>query len=364
MVKGSKKIVIVGGGLTGLCAATFLLEQGADVTVYEASSRWGGQINTIRVDGLTVELGAEGFVARSEITPHLCQMIGAEDALIDQTTTRSFLCEANTLSPLADGEAARRLGFQVNKQHRGKGVRSMQGGMQQLIEALTEHLDAHGALLRLGASVERLTVDDGLLIESGGASRRFDAGILALSSRAASSLLHGTIDAALVESLSGAPVMSSLSVSLSYPRDKVGHPLDGSGFILPEGARTHGIRACAFTSNKLTHRAPADQALLRVFFRPDPEELQTLPDEAWICRAHEVVSPPLSITSSWSGAWVSRWADILPVHTPAHRALVAAIDAQLSTTPVRLAGAAFHGAGIDASLLSAQRAADDLLKQG
>jgi monoamine oxidase len=59
-----KKIIIVGGGLAGLCCAYELMDRGHDVTVLEASRRTGGHVKTIRAplpDGLYADVGAEHF---------------------------------------------------------------------------------------------------------------------------------------------------------------------------------------------------------------------------------------------------------------------------------------------------------------
>jgi len=48
------------------------------------------------------------------------------------------------------------------------------------------------------------------------------------------------------------------------------------------------------------------------------------------------------------------------VHTEEHRAHVAALETALANDPIALAGAAFHGSGIDAAVRSAERVAREL----
>jgi monoamine oxidase len=60
----SKRVIVVGGGIGGLCCAYELMERGHEVTVLEASRRTGGHVKTIREplpDGLYADVGAEHF---------------------------------------------------------------------------------------------------------------------------------------------------------------------------------------------------------------------------------------------------------------------------------------------------------------
>jgi monoamine oxidase len=62
--KPSKKVIVAGGGIGGLCCAFELMERGHDVTVLEASGRAGGHVKTIYdplPDGLYADVGAEHF---------------------------------------------------------------------------------------------------------------------------------------------------------------------------------------------------------------------------------------------------------------------------------------------------------------
>lgn len=61
-------VAVVGGGLAGLTASYFLRQAGCPVTVYEASARLGGRIQTDAgglESGVISELGGE-FIDRSE----------------------------------------------------------------------------------------------------------------------------------------------------------------------------------------------------------------------------------------------------------------------------------------------------------
>ena len=72
----SDRVLIVGGGLAGLTAARRLALAGAEVTVLEASSRFGGQLATHTVGGITLDAGAEAFATRAG-TVRACEAAGA-----------------------------------------------------------------------------------------------------------------------------------------------------------------------------------------------------------------------------------------------------------------------------------------------
>ena len=63
--KKSKKVIVAGAGIAGLCCAYELMKMGHEVTVLEASGRHGGHVYTVRdglSDGLYADGGAEHFI--------------------------------------------------------------------------------------------------------------------------------------------------------------------------------------------------------------------------------------------------------------------------------------------------------------
>lgn len=60
----SKKVIIAGGGISGLCCAYELMKKGHEVVVLEAAGRYGGTVLSVHdglADGLYADFGAENF---------------------------------------------------------------------------------------------------------------------------------------------------------------------------------------------------------------------------------------------------------------------------------------------------------------
>jgi oxygen-dependent protoporphyrinogen oxidase len=67
-----KSVAIIGAGITGLTAAFYLKRKGVAVTVYEASSRVGGVIQSLRKDGYLAEFGPNTLL---ETSPKIAQLV-------------------------------------------------------------------------------------------------------------------------------------------------------------------------------------------------------------------------------------------------------------------------------------------------
>jgi oxygen-dependent protoporphyrinogen oxidase len=73
-----KKVAVIGAGITGLTAAFELRQQGIDCSVFEASDRVGGCIQTLRENGFLVECGPNSILDTHPDLGHLITRLGLE----------------------------------------------------------------------------------------------------------------------------------------------------------------------------------------------------------------------------------------------------------------------------------------------
>lgn len=101
----SKKVAIIGAGITGLASAYYLkhYKPDVDVTIFEATNRPGGKIQTYRNEGYTIELGPESYLGRKTIMTDIAKDIGLGDDLITNETGQSFIFAKNKLYPIPGG---------------------------------------------------------------------------------------------------------------------------------------------------------------------------------------------------------------------------------------------------------------------
>lgn len=107
----TKRIVVIGGGITGLAAAHHLLElararsQEVALVLLEARGRLGGTIATQQVDGFTIEAGPDSFLSEKPWARELCDRLGLTDQLVgtDERYRRTSIVSRGCLHPLPDG---------------------------------------------------------------------------------------------------------------------------------------------------------------------------------------------------------------------------------------------------------------------
>lgn len=105
-----KKILVVGGGITGLSAAFSLQqakERGADIEylLVEKEPKLGGKIITDTIDGFVIEGGPDCFMAEKPSVLQLTKQLGIEDTLLpsNESSAGTFIFSAGKLQRLPDG---------------------------------------------------------------------------------------------------------------------------------------------------------------------------------------------------------------------------------------------------------------------
>ena len=98
-------VTIVGGGLTGLTAAYYLGHAKPDwtITLYEQAPRFGGKIQTQRVDDFVVELGPDSYLGRKTEMTDLVYDLGLGDTLVSNETGQAFVYDKGSIHPIPGG---------------------------------------------------------------------------------------------------------------------------------------------------------------------------------------------------------------------------------------------------------------------
>jgi oxygen-dependent protoporphyrinogen oxidase len=110
----ARRVVVVGGGVSGLAAAHRLVTRAAqsqssqsplEVLLLEASSRLGGTVRTHRRDGFLLEGGPDSFISEKPEALRLAKEIGLEKNLVgtNEAHRRAFIVRHGRLRPVPEG---------------------------------------------------------------------------------------------------------------------------------------------------------------------------------------------------------------------------------------------------------------------
>jgi len=101
-----KRVVIVGGGLTGLAIAHALerAEEPCSVHLLEASAQLGGNVRTVTHNAMILDVGADGWRASKPHVARLVDELGLADELIETEpdARRVHVARQRTLHPLPE----------------------------------------------------------------------------------------------------------------------------------------------------------------------------------------------------------------------------------------------------------------------
>ncbi len=464
-------IVIVGGGISALAAAWELsgAANGPDeatprIEVIEASERVGGSLATATFAGRTIDLGADGFLARRPEAVALVNELGIEDQLEAISESGAWLWSRGKLHELPKGLvlgvptslesitrfrgvswrahlAARRDALAPARLHVGDDatigeitrtklgrelsyqfIEPMIGGIQagridnlsakSVFPALYAAAQKGGSLMRalrptsspdvVDATPVFYSLTDGVgslpthlaatLKERGvvtrtgvpvTALRRTPAGSypLEVDTFATTTPANGVIlatPAAVTAALIGSydPALDALSlidsagaamVTFSAARANVTLPDHGTGILVPLGTSWSGegsmmVTAVTFLDRKWPRLRREDDVLLRAHVgRSDDSRWSELNDDELIRRVADELAVLLPTWSSPKESLVQRWPLGLPQYRLGHERLVEQARVASSHYVVTLAGNAYDGVGVPASIGSGRRAAREVM---
>lgn len=292
------------------------------------------------------------------------------------------------------------------------------GGMEELVRALTQRLEAAGAELRTGVAVTSLAAGgsggtgggstggaaastlgagagagggagDGAGVHRDGAGSPPTAasgaggvgalrwrvgtadggihdadGVVLAAPAFVTAPLLGKVAPEVAATLDGIAYASVTLVALAYPTNAVPGPLQGSGFLVP---RREGrlMTACSWASSKWAHLGASGQVLLRVSAgRAGDTRADALDDDALVERLRVELESAMGLRAQPTEVRVTRWPRAFPQYAPGHLDRMAAAMGALSRAApgVTLAGAALGGVGLPACIGSGRRAAADVLE--
>ena len=72
----TKRVIVIGGGAAGLSAAYTLKKHGINVILLEANDRVGGRLGGDRVDGFSLDEGADFFCSSYDVAFRICEELG------------------------------------------------------------------------------------------------------------------------------------------------------------------------------------------------------------------------------------------------------------------------------------------------
>jgi len=464
-----KKVIIIGGGISGLATAWLLRAKAQeagrelDISLLEKEERAGGKIRSIHDEGYTCEWGPNGFLDSKPQTLELCRAIGVEDHLhrSNDNARKRFIFSGGELHRLPEGGPSflkssliswpgklrlaleptpfiasapagvdetladfgrRRLGkealdkliapmvsgifagdpetmslvscfpriAELEREYgglvramimlakkkkkdvaEGKVVSSAAGpggvltsfreGIQYLSDALADSL---GAIVKPGSQVVSVDKGSGLPYRvrcAGGSEYEADLVIAASPAFAVADMLEG-LDRGISGVLRQIPYSSMTVICFGYERERITHPLDGFGYLIPkkEGRSTLGT---LWDSSMFEQRAPEGKVLLRSMMGGAcfPEYIKLSDDEV-VARVRRDLQVTMGITAEPSFARVYRHEQAIPQYTVGHGKRLEALDGLLKGHPgLILTGNSYRGIGLNDCVAAAQRASDEAL---
>jgi oxygen-dependent protoporphyrinogen oxidase len=222
---------------------------------------------------------------------------------------------------------------------------SLPGGTMELVEKLVASLTP--GTIQLSSRASDLRRAGEFVVETPYGAVHARALILAVPAYAAAGLLR-SVDTTLAGLCETIQYASTAVVAFGFRRDQVGHPLRGTGFVVPRSEQ-QPLLACTWVSSKWPGRAPDGHVLLRAFLGGgrDPHRLDRSDGEL-IDTARDALAEVLDISGDpVFPPRLYRWTRQSPQFEVGHLNRVAAIEQRLGSVPgLFVTGSGFRAIGI------------------
>ena len=243
----------------------------------------------------------------------------------------------------------------------GGTLTSFYNGAQTITDTLAERLADN---LKLGFSVHGITEDNGSykLYTS---EDIVDADIVVFASPAyASSEILKDFDEELSKALSDIPYPHVSVVCFGYEKEKVKHPLNGFGFLIPhmEGRK---ILGSLWDSSIFPNRASEGHVLLRTMIGgAQSPEIAMLDNNKLIDVVFNELKPILGLKTDPDMVRIYRWEKAIPQYTLEHNNILKSIHERLKQYPgLYLTGNSYRGIGINDCVENSYNLTDEILKK-
>ncbi len=221
-----------------------------------------------------------------------------------------------------------------------------------------------GAIVRPGCAV--VSIGKGQSVPyrvrcSDGREHEADIVIVASPAFAAAGMLDG-LDSGMTTILSQIPYSSMTVACFGYERDRITHPLDGFGYLIPKKEGL-SILGTLWDSSMFENRAPQGKVLLRSMMGGAcfPEYIRLSDDEV-TARVRKDLKQVMGIEAAPSFVRIFRHEQAIPQYTVGHgKRLEALAERQKGHPGLILTGNSYRGIGLNDCVAAAQRASDEAL---
>lgn len=242
----------------------------------------------------------------------------------------------------------------------GGTLTSFYDGAQTVTNILAEKLDNR---LRLGVSVQGIA-RNGNSYKLYTSKDTFESDIVIISSPAfATSEIVRDFDIELSRTLVQIPCPHVSVVCFGYKREKVRHPLNGFGFLIPY-IESRKILGTLWDSSIFPNRASDGHVLLRTMVGGAKfPEMRELDNDKLVNIVFDELKPIIGLMTDPDMVRVYRWDKAIPQYLLGHSEILNIIDKRLKNHPgLYLTGNSYRGIGINDCVENSYKLADEILR--